>query len=164
MTLPVLHTIGHSNHSIEQFTDLLQRYEIERLVDVRSAPYSRFSPQFNKHALDSHLNSINIEYVYLGSAIGGRPTAPECFDEAGLLDYQRISQQPWFCQGIDRLLYLAGEKPTVIMCSEEDPEFCHRNLLIGATLIRSGRAEIRHIRGNGTRERGKLEPVQTRLF
>jgi uncharacterized protein DUF488 len=46
-----LWSIGHSNHSIERFLALLRQHEIATLADVRTAPYSRYSPQFNRDEL-----------------------------------------------------------------------------------------------------------------
>ena len=67
-----LFTIGHSNHSFDEFLDLLQQREIEKIIDVRSAPYSRYSPQFNKSALEKSLKCRGIGYIFLGKELGVR--------------------------------------------------------------------------------------------
>ncbi|MEX2426100.1 MAG: DUF488 domain-containing protein, partial [Thermomicrobiaceae bacterium] len=73
MGLPLIHTIGHSNHRIDTFIELLHRHGISCLVDVRTSPYSRFSPHFRKRDLEAHLRDAGIDYVFLGEELGGRP-------------------------------------------------------------------------------------------
>ena len=154
-------TIGHSNHSLEQFTGLLEVNSIARLVDVRSAPYSRYNPQFNKEILESTLAQHRIEYVYAGQYLGGRPTDPTCYKNKKLptegvdylheVDYPEVMKRPWFIKGIDRLLELTDEQTTAIMCSEENPAQCHRHHLIAKYLLAEHpEVEVRHIRGDGT--------------
>ena len=156
-----LFTIGHRNHSLEQFTGLLEANNIARLVDIRSAPYSRYNPQFNKENLESELAQHWIEYVYAGNYLGGRPTDPTCYKSKQLpaeaadylheVDYPEVMKRQWFIKGIDRLLELADEQTTAIMCSEEDPAHCHRHHLIAKYLLAEHpEVEVRHIRGDGT--------------
>lgn len=156
-----LFTIGHSNHSLEQLVGLLEANNIARLVDVRSAPYSRYNPQFNKENLESALTDQLIEYVYAGNYLGGRPTDPTCYKNKQLpaegadylheVDYLEVMKRKWFLKGIGRLLELADEQTTAIMCSEEDPAQCHRHHLIAKYLLAEHpEVEVRHIRGDGT--------------
>jgi uncharacterized protein (DUF488 family) len=164
MTGPTIYTIGHSNHSIEGFLGLLSEHGVKRLIDVRSAPYSRYSPHFSRKSLEAYLRDVRIAYHYEGVALGGRPDDPGCYDAAGQVDYQRIERQNWYRDGIERLLVLAGETPSAIMCSEENPESCHRHNLITRTLLSESRAIVMHIRGDGRTEPARIAPVQTRLF
>ena len=84
-THPVL-TIGHSAHPLETFVGLLQRHEVNVLADVRSAPYSRFHPQFNREALAQELEGHGIRYFYLGRELGARSDDPSCY-ENGRVQY-----------------------------------------------------------------------------
>ena len=156
-----LYTIGHSRHPIDQFIQLLKDHQIEVLVDVRSTPYSRFNPQFNKKSLESALPQRGIRYVYAGQYLGGRPSDPTCYRSGALptkgkdhlhqVDYLKVMGQPWFVEGIQRLLELANEQTTAIMCSEEDPIKCHRHHLISQYLMaRHPEVDVQHIRGDGT--------------
>jgi len=70
---PELFTIGHSNHSLPRFMALLGMHAIELVCDVRSTPYSRFNPQFNRETLQAALKAGGMDYLYLGSALGGKP-------------------------------------------------------------------------------------------
>ena len=156
-----LYTIGHSNHPIELFLHLLQGAKVTCLVDVRSRPFSRFSPQFNQARLQATLADHQVEYIYLGEALGGRPSDPTCYrhqiipknnqDYIHELMYEAVMQRPWFIAGITHLLELAEGRTTAIMCSEEDPARCHRHLLIARYLLAiHPEVNILHIRKDGS--------------
>jgi uncharacterized protein (DUF488 family) len=164
MNRPHIFTIGHSNHPIDSFLDLLKQHEIACLVDVRSSPYSRFSPHFRKQSLDAHLRDAGVEYVFLGDALGGRPGESRDYKPSDLVDYEHIAEQPWYEEGLQHLLEIACEKRTAIMCSEENPRHCHRNLLVGDSLLRRSLADVSHIRGNGELEPAHQHPRQSRLL
>lgn len=135
-----LYTIGHSNHPIDRFLQLLSQYDITTLVDVRSTPYSRFHPQFNKAAVQTVLVENGFEYVYMGDTLGGRPQDPSCYmhgtiprqskDYLHEISYPAVMQRPWFIQGTLQLLEKASLQTTCILCSEGDPLQCHRHHLI----------------------------------
>ena len=143
-----IYTIGHSDHPLERFVGLLRRFEIGRLVDVRSRPYSRWAPHFRKRPLAEGLMSSGMSYVFMGETLGGRPAGEEFYDAQGRVDYVLRARCDDFQAGIERLLQLAAERPTVIMCAEEDPMRCHRRGLISPALRARG-IEVAHIRGDG---------------
>jgi uncharacterized protein (DUF488 family) len=156
-----LFTIGHGNHSLETLVHLLDDNNIMLLVDVRTSPYSRYNTQFNKESLESLLPQHSIQYANAGRYLGGRPSDPTCYKSRTLpaegtdylheVDYPEVMKRPWFVRGIDRLLELADEQTTAIMCSEEDPAQCHRHHLIAKYLIAEHpEVTVRHIRGDGT--------------
>lgn len=144
-------TIGHSNGRIEAFIELLRRHEVEVLVDTRSQPYSRFSPHFSREPLQRAVRAASIRYVFMGEALGGRPTPRECYDADGKVLYDKVEEQKLYQQSIERLLEGIARFRVCLLCSEEDPMRCHRRLLIARTLIRRG-VEVRHIRGSGSIE------------
>jgi uncharacterized protein (DUF488 family) len=148
--LPVL-TIGHSNHPIEKFIGLLRQHGVEVLVDARSQPFSRFSPQFSRKALEPAVTEASIRYLFMGDLLGGRPEARECYGTDGKVDYDRVEAQEFYQRGIERLLDGIARFRVCIMCAEEDPSHCHRRLLVTRTLVRRG-VEVRHIRRNGEAE------------
>ncbi len=145
----VLYTIGHSNHEQERFCGMLNQHEIEVLADVRSQPYSRYSPQFNSKELQAALAAENIRYLFMGNQLGGRPQGDQFYDDEGYVLYHRVAESDIFRTGIDRLLEGIDKMRVAIMCSEEDPGVCHRFLLI-TRVLESQDVEIRHIRGDGT--------------
>lgn len=149
MTATVL-TIGHSNHTGEAFRSLLTRHAVAILVDVRSAPYSRFHPQFNRAALARALAATGIEYLYLGGALGGRPSDAECYEE-GRVRYELVARTEAFLRGLDAVIEHAGRARTVLMCAERAPLACHRTLLIAPALGKRG-LTVEHILADGAVE------------
>src|SRR5205823_15009478 len=101
--IPTLFTVGHSNHSLEEFLALLARHAIEVLVDTRSHPYSQYVTHFNREELAPTLKQDGIKYLYLGREMGGRPDEEEYFDAEGHVLYYRLAQSPLFLQGIERV-------------------------------------------------------------
>jgi len=146
---PTVFTIGHSNHPLETFLELLHRHGIALLADVRSSPYSRYTPYFNKESLQATLPEHGIEYCFLGDVLGGRPHDETCYDADGFVLYDRVAQSSLFVDGIARLFERATRRRTALMCSEEDPNQCHRRLLITRVLC-GDNAVVMHIRGDGT--------------
>lgn len=143
-----LFSIGHSNHALERFLDLLRQHQIEVLVDARSHPYSRFAPHFDTRSLKEAVTRAGIKYLYLGKELGGRPDGDEYYDTEGHVLYWRVAESPLFLDGIERLESGIAKYRVALMCSEEDPSACHRRLLIGRVLATRA-VQFEHIRGNG---------------
>lgn len=180
-TSPAWHcyTIGHSNHTSEDFFQLLKKYNIDTLVDVRSTPFSQYQPQFNKSQLIEDITAQNakttikgegftkatdlapsqkIEYIYMGDKLGGRYEDRTLFFKNGVVDYNKVRNTTKFQQGLEDLfkLILMG-KSVAIMCTEKDPLDCHRFLLVSHSLAQK-KVEIDHILASGdTISNGDLE-------
>ena len=144
-----LFTIGHSNHPPEKFIKLLQDNQIKCLADVRSKPYSRWVPFANRENLEKLLASIDINYLYLGSLLGGLVPDLKSTKKANrLVAYDHIRHEDYFTGGIDSLIEEIKKHRTCILCAEENPSSCHRRLLVGASMAARG-VQILHIRGDG---------------
>lgn len=163
----MIYTVGHSNHPIAHFLNLLQGQGVNLLADVRSTPYSRFNPQFRRDALAESLAGQGIEYLFLGEELGARSKDRSCYDE-GRVSYRKLAGTDLFRQGIDRLLVAAKTHTVAIMCAEKDPLDCHRTILVARELVKRGES-VAHILASGKvesheqvmqqlRERLKLEP------
>lgn len=150
MSASPLFTIGHSNHEQAAFLALLKRHEISVLADVRSSPYSRYTPQFNREPLKVALQQAGIGYVFLGEELGARRSEPECYVQ-GKADYRRIAKAPAFLKGLERVKSGAATHRVALMCAEKDPLTCHRAILVCRNLRESG-LEIRHILEDGALE------------
>ena len=151
MTIPI-YTIGYGSRSIEQFAEVLQRYKIAYLVDVRSAPYSRYKPEFSKVDLASELQRHGIRYLFMGDTLGGRPNDENCYDEDGSVDYEKVKATQFYAEGIARIRAAFSQQQRVaLMCSEGKPEECHRSKLIGVTLT-DEEIEVTHIDENDTEQ------------
>ena len=160
-----LYTIGHSNHPIEQFLDLLRGSGIELVADVRSRPYSRFVPHFGKERLERILAEEGIGHLFLGLELGGKPTSSNPARFAP--DYQARIRDPGLGKGIERLLEGAAARRTALLCRERDPLDCHRLHLV-CRYVRGMIGPIRHILPDGsieeqpTTERRLLERLHGR--
>lgn len=141
-----LFSIGHGQKSTEEFVAELRSFNIQYVIDVRSSPFSKWAPQFNRGTIEQILQPFGIFYVYMGDVIGGRPLNDSCFDTEGYFDYQKMAEMPQFQSGLDRLVK-ANEKGcrVAIMCSESDPSQCHRSKLIGRELFFRNNIEMGHI-------------------
>ena len=135
---PELLSIGHSTQSLEDLVALLQQHRIEVVGDVRTSPFSRFNPQFNRRDLQLGLNEAGIQYVFLGAELGGRPDGDEFYDPDSHVLYGRMAETPEFKAGLSRLLDGTKRFRVAMMCSEEDPVECHRFLLITRVLHGEG--------------------------
>lgn len=143
-------TIGHSNHSALRFLDLLQGVGIQCVADVRSTPFSRRNPQFSQKALAAALKNAEIEYWFLGDALGARPKDPDCY-EGGKVSYSRIAEKPAFQQAIGDLLDRSQSTRIALMCAEKEPLDCHRTMLVGRALAWRG-MQLLHILADGRTE------------
>lgn len=143
-------TIGHSTHSIERFLGLLAACSVTAVADVRSAPYSRYAPQFNRDPLRGSLAEAGIKYVFMGRELGARSTDPTCYDH-GRVRYDRLAQTTAFQEGLARLVEGSRLESVAIMCTEKDPLDCHRTLLVSQALAQRG-VRVRHVLPDGTTE------------
>lgn len=155
-----IYTIGYGSRAIDEFIATLQRYAIAYVVDVRSAPYSRYKPEYSKDALAAALTAAGIRYLFLGDALGGRPSDPACYTE-DKVDYEKVKAQPFYQGGVARLCEAHRRQLRVaLMCSEGKPEQCHRSKLIGKRLVEEGMS-VAHIDEND--EERDQEEVMLRL-
>jgi uncharacterized protein (DUF488 family) len=146
----VIYTIGHSIHSIDVFVGMLKSAGITAIADVRSAPYSRYQPQFNRQILEKSLLEANIQYVFLGDELGGRSPNESDF-ENGRVVYARLRQRPVFDVGLDRVILGSQKYTLALMCTEKEPLDCHRTLLVAQALAEQG-LQISHIHSDSTVE------------
>jgi uncharacterized protein (DUF488 family) len=129
-----IYTIGYGSRSVEELIATLQRYQIAYLIDVRSAPYSRYKPEYSKEALAATLQAQGIRYLFLGDKLGGRPNDPDCYSD-GKVDYEKVKVQPFYQAGLERVQAAFRQQARIaLMCSEGKPTQCHRSKLIGASL------------------------------
>ena len=149
-----IYTVGHSTHTSEEFTALLRAHDVTAVADVRSAPYSRFNPQFNRETLVRALETRGVQYLFLGRELGVRPSDPACY-ENGQVVFSRLAGTAEFRKGIDRVMAgadgaMAGARlgRLALMCAERDPLDCHRTILVARELARRG-IDVAHILADG---------------
>jgi len=145
-----VYTIGHSNGTAERLLGLLNRHGITAVADVRSQPFSRFNPQFNREDFARVLKASGLEYLFLGHELGARSSNSACYRD-GRAQYSLIAKTPLFEQGIERLQAAMEDRRVAILCAEKEPLVCHRSILIGRCLHEKG-FDVRHILEDGSLE------------
>ena len=122
-----IYTIGHSNHEVRYFTELLQHFGVDCVIDVRSVAASSRFPQFNKAALAETLQAQNILYLHFAKAFGARHDDAALLDENGKVDFEKVQKTVEFIDGVERLRSgLEKGFAIALMCSEAEPFDCHR--------------------------------------
>ncbi len=149
MSNKIIFTIGHSTHASEYFLSLLTQHDITCLIDIRSTPYSRMAPQFNKPAIRAFLKQHHILYAHFEEAFGARQTDPALLDEAGKVDFGQVRATDTFREGVARLQKgLAMGYQITLMCSEGDPFDCHRFAMVAYQLVKEN-MPVKHILPHG---------------
>lgn len=141
-----IYSIGHGNKNINEFISELKSFDIKYLLDIRSKPFSKWNPQFNKHSLKKSIEEEAVKYLFIGDLLGGLPNDKDCYDENGKVSYKTIKNKKFFIKGLSRII-TANEKniKVALMCSESNPEDCHRSKLIGEELLKNNKISMNHI-------------------
>lgn len=148
--MSAIYTVGHSSHPLERLLALLQQHGVTAVADVRSQPYSRLHPQFNREELSAALQGVGIAYVFLGKELGGRASDPSCYVD-GQVQYDRVAKTPGFEAGMERLRRGGDSYRLALLCAEKDPLTCHRTLLVARHLSKRG-IVVQHILDTGDLE------------
>lgn len=154
MNKSVLYTIGHSNQSINEFMQLLDTYNIDCIIDVRSMPYSKYTPQFNESSIKQQLSQKGILYASFGKYFGARRS--DCLkieefikkgqkEEKQQVNFEIGITTSDFKTGVNRVEKAISQGRTIaFMCSESDPLACHRFSFIARFFYDMG-WDIKHI-------------------
>lgn len=146
----LIYTIGHSTHTIDNFISLLKRTGIDTIVDVRSSPYSKYNPQYNREALKTELLKQGITYIFMGDELGARHQEPEVLEADGRVNFDKVRKLESFKNGIRRVIAgLEKGYKIALMCSEKNPIECHRFSLVSYSLQKEG-LQVRHILEDGS--------------
>jgi uncharacterized protein (DUF488 family) len=156
-----LYTIGHSHHELSQLVELLCKAGVTTVADVRSHPFSRRLPQYNRTELEAGLKRSRLAYRFLGDLLGGRPQSSDLYDEEGCVDYLRVRATDFFQRGLTGLWQALQNERVALLCAEEDPLDCHRGLMIAPALLERGVAPL-HLRGDGSIE--SMQAMESRLL
>jgi uncharacterized protein (DUF488 family) len=143
----VLYSIGHSNQTVEEFVDLLKRHGVNCVVDVRSVPASKYSPQFNQRELSDYLYSQGIQYLHFGMEFGARRN--DCVGDDGQVNFEKAVGTEAFQKGVLRVMRgMAKGYKIAFMCSESEPLECHRFALVSRYFYDQG-VDVKHIMKDG---------------
>ena len=154
-----VYTMGFSNRTWDETIQILDAFKIRRLVDIRTLPGSKHTPQFNLEHMKNALPKAGIEYIHM-KGLGGlrKPlkdsTLNAAWENSGFRGYADYMQTPEFERALQDLIKLSKEKPTVYCCTEAVFWRCHRQLVSDAMLVRGYR--IGHIFNASKVEEHKL--------
>ena len=139
----LIYTVGHSNQEIEEFRSLIQTFDINCIVDVRSVPASAYTPQFNQDNLKYYLRQYNIVYLHFGKEFGARRN--DCLDDNGYVNFEKAIDTTAFKYGVQRLITGLNKGFRIaLMCSEAAPIECHRFALVSRYFYERG-FNVKHI-------------------
>ncbi len=127
-----VYTIGYAKRDISDLINILRKYGITLLVDVRRFPKSKY-PEFEKENLKNILEKNGLKYVFLGENLGG-------FVKGG---YKKYMETQKFKDGFKVLLNLIRKETVVLMCREKNVKYCHRRFI--ASLLENLGVEVIHI-------------------
>lgn len=157
-----LFTIGHTNHTHENFIKLLKMHSINYVLDVRSTPYSKFTDQFNKEVISNVLKSNGINYYYMGKSFGARQEDKLLYTPEGYLDFEKTRESEQFKTGLKSVIKGLNEGNNIaLMCTEKDPFDCHRTIMVSRGFELEG-IEVQHIHEDGHLE--SQEEINDRLI
>jgi len=157
---PIIFSVGHSTHTLEEFIDIIKKFKIEKIIDIRTIPRSRHNPQFNKETLPQNLQAAGIGYLHLTGLGGLRQPKVDSPNKGwriasfrGYADYMQTSD---FEENLETPMQMAMKERLAIMCAESLPWRCHRSLISDALLVRG--FEIEHIMNKGKTLKHTLTP------
>lgn len=144
-----VYSIGYGNRSRESFIGTLEMLGVDTVVDVRSIPRSRYTPQFDEEALFEALQERGIRYLSAGDKLGARPSDPSLYDPFGQVDWERLRESESYREGIRAIRERAADGEAIaVVCSEGDPLSCHRFGTVSRDLAEEGMT-VRHVLLNG---------------
>lgn len=146
----LVYTIGHSTHPVKRLIELLHAHGVTAVADVRSQPYSRINPQFNRESLLADLRKAHIAYVFLGRELGARSEDPACYVN-DKVQYDLLARTAPFQEGLARIARGSDRYRVALMCAEKDPLTCHRTILVCRHLVERG-INASHILESGQTE------------
>ncbi len=138
-----LYTIGHSTFPMEHFIELLEMYEINYVLDVRSIPFSRFTPQYNSNAIQIPLKEKGISYAQMGKFFGARQSDEKYYPE-GYLDFELFRASELFKKGLENVVKGLEHNNIALMCTEKNPIDCHRAIMVARGFELEG-INVKHI-------------------
>ena len=142
---PLICTIGHSTHPLDEFVSLLKINVVTHVLDVRTVPRSRQNPQFNKETLPDFLRAAGIKYTHLPELGGLRHAHKDSINgawrNASFRGYADYMQTPEFAVNVQNVMEFAAHERCALMCAEAVPWRCHRSLIADALTLRDMRVE-----------------------
>ena len=138
-------TIGHSNYDVERLIDMLRRYNINCVVDIRGTPYSKYNIQYNKETIQKTLEREGFIYIYMAKELAAKRINKVSYNDEGYSDFEKVVKEEEFIKGIER--FRNGCKKgyrVALLGAMQDPIRCHIAILVGRALRDAG-FKVKHI-------------------
>ena len=140
-----IYTLGHSNYTIEKLIDMLKKYDINCVVDIRGTPYSKYNVQFDKEIIRYTLTKAGFIYIYMAKEFAAKRINKESYNEEGYSDFELVVNEKDFLDGIERLKNGCNKGYRIaLLGAMQEPIRCHRSILVGRALIKYG-FNVKHI-------------------
>ena len=140
-----IYTLGHSNYTIEKLIDMLKKYNINCVVDIRGTPYSKYNVQFDKEIIKYTLTKAGFIYIYMAKEFAAKRINKESYNEEGYSDFELVVNEKDFLDGIERLKNGCNKGYRIaLLGAMQEPIRCHRSILVGRALIKYG-FNVKHI-------------------
>ena len=160
--MKIVYTIGYTSFDIQKFVEVLRKYKITCLIDVRSTPKSSYYKDFDDSNLLPLLKNNGILYRNYKEEFGARQDNKDFYNSKGFLDFEVFAKSQQFNDGIDKIKKAQDMGYVVcLMCAEKDPINCHRTILIARNLDKKG-FEVKHILA--TEETCEQKEIDSRLL
>ncbi|MBC6004556.1 MAG: DUF488 domain-containing protein [Paeniclostridium sordellii] len=141
--------IGHSNYPYEKFIEMIKKYGIDCVVDIRETPYSKYNTQYNREILRENLKSSGFTYVYMGHEFGAKRQTKESYNDEGYADFEKVIKEELFLKGIERITKgLQMGYKIVLLGAMQEPIRCHRSIMLGKYLNEKG-FDVKYIMHEG---------------
>ena len=140
-----IYTLGHSNYTIEKLIDMLKKYNINCVVDIRGTPYSKYNVQFDKEIIRYTLTKAGFIYIYMAKEFAAKRINKESYNEEGYSDFELVVNEKDSLDGIERLKNGCNKGYRIaLLGAMQEPIRCHRSILVGRALIKYG-FNVKHI-------------------
>ena len=144
-----IYTLGHSNYSFDKFIEILKKYNINCVVDIRAIPYSKYNTQYNKEFFQANLKKLGYTYIYMADEFGAKRRTRNSYNDEGYADFDKVILEDEFKRGIERLKVGCSKNYKIVLLGAmQEPIRCHRAILLGKELIKAG-FDVKHIMHEG---------------
>lgn len=141
--------IGHSNYPYDKLIEMIKKYGIDCVVDIRETPYSKYNTQYNREVLRENLKSSGFTYVYMGHEFGAKRQTKESYNDEGYADFEKVIKEELFLKGIERITKgLQMGYKIVLLGAMQEPIRCHRSIMLGKYLNEKG-FDVKYIMHEG---------------